>query len=231
MIIYFINQFLYQSAFYLFLYSKLHFIFSMFNNDIFQNYKNYGYNRQLYILSNLIKAIFLFYISLSYSYLYLTNESIQNNNWVEKSYEIKSLVISYVIPDFWSILITSKTMKISTLFHHLCVIIATIFIVVSDLQKIGVHISFMMYGLFSAYTFLVNYFLGARFIYNFSKKSITFTNCTYILSCTLNWNWQLFYLIKNFYLSIDWLVFTTLLYFWISDDIILIKFLKYYNNL
>ena len=118
MIIYFINQFLYQSAIYLFLYPKLHFIFSMFNNDIFQNYRNYGYNRQLYILSNIIKSIFLFYIALSYGYLYFTSPALQNNCWVEKSNEIKSLVISYVIPDFWSILITSKTMKISTLFQH-----------------------------------------------------------------------------------------------------------------
>ena len=121
-------------------------------------------------------------------------------------------------------------MKISTIFHHICVIIATIFIILSDLNEKGVHISFIIYGLYSAYTFLVNFFLGTRFITNFSNNFLTLTNTSYLVSCSLNWNWQLYYTYKNFYFHYQWLTFLTLLYFWINDDIILVKFLLNYKN-
>lgn len=225
---YFLKKFIYKSLFYVALYPISHLVIKNSYDDIINKYNSYDYNRKLYILSNIVKSIFLLNISLGYFYLYIVNKF--SINWVENSNEIKSLVISYVIPDFWSILITSKTMKINTLFHHACVIIATLFIIYSDLEQQGVHISFIMYGLYSAYTFLVNYFLGARFIHKFSDNMITLTNLTYITSCSFNWNWQIYYTINNFYFYYQWFIFLTLLYFWINDDIILNKFLLNYKN-
>lgn len=225
---FFLKKFIYISLLYIGFYPLTHLLIYNSKYDFSNKYNSFTFDRKLYILSNIIKSIFLFFISCNFFLLEANNNF--TLDWESNSNEIKSLVISYVIPDFWSILITNRTMKINTLFHHTCVIIATLFIIYSDLSKPGVHISFIMYGLFSAYTFLVNYFLGARFIHKFSNKMINFTNLTYMVSCALNWDWQLYYTIYNFYFSFQWFIFITLLYFWINDDIILVKFLLNYKN-
>jgi hypothetical protein len=226
----FLNKFILKSFSYLILYPLIDFSLIFTNHEIYNKYCKLENYRKLYIISNIAKSIFLLHISYLFIYILYCNNTLFELDWGENSFDIKNLVISYVIPDFWSILITSKTMKTSTVFHHICVIIATIFIMLSDLNKSGVHISFIVYGLYSVYTFLVNFFLGARFLTNFSSNFMYITNGSYILSCSLNWNWQIYYTINNFYFHYQWFIFLTLLYFWINDDIILNKFLLNYEN-
>jgi hypothetical protein len=224
------KNFIFKSFSYLILYPLIDFSLIFTKHEIFNKYCNYGINRKLYILSNIAKSIFLLYISFTFINILYNNNTLFKLDWGKNSFEIKNLTISYVIPDFWSILITTKTMKLSTVFHHICVIIATIFIMFSDLNQPGVHISFIVYGLYSAYTFLVNFFLGARFITNFNNTFLTLTNASYVISCSLNWDWQIYYTYQYFYFHYQWLIFLTLLYFWINDDIILVKFLLNYKN-
>lgn len=224
------NKFILKSLAYLILYPIIDLSILFTNYDTYNKYSKLGINRKLYVISNIAKSIFLIHISYTFINILYSNNTLFQLDWGENSFDIKNLVISYVIPDFWSILITSHTMKLSTVFHHICVIIATIFIMFSDLNQPGVHISFIVYGLYSAYTFLVNFFLGARFFTNFSKKFLTLTNASYIISCSLNWEWQVYYTYANFYFHYQWFIFLTLLYFWINDDIILVKFLLNYKN-
>ena len=225
----FFYQFIYKSCIYLLFYPIIDISIAFLKYDIFKKYCSYNEHRKLYILSNIIKSIFLFQITISYLSIILFNNF--EIDWNKNSNNIKSLVISYLIPDFWSIIITSNTIKLSTIFHHICVIIATIFIMFSDLNKSGVHISFIMYGLYSAYTFLVNFFLGARFITNFNNKFLLTTNLSYIVSCSINWNWQIYYTYEHFYFHYQWFIFLTLVYFWIYDDLKLINFLLNNKNM
>jgi hypothetical protein len=230
MFINFIQNFIHKSFIYLVLYPIIDFTFVFTDHDIYNKYCSYGTDRKLYILSNLAKSIFLINISVEFIKILYMNRTLFALDWGQNSNEIKYLVVSYVIPDLWSIMITTKTMKLSTIFHHVCVIIATIFIMFSDLNQPGVHIAFIMYGLFSAYTFMVNFFLGARFVTKLNNNFLTTTSLTYVLSCSLNWNWQAYYAYQYFYFHYQWIIFITLLYFWIKDDIILIKFLLNYKK-
>ena len=94
----------------------------------------------------------------------------------------------------------------------------------------GIHISFIYYGLLSSFSFLVNTFLGMRFLVKFTKKQQKFIIINYILICLFNWTWQIYYLLNINEIYIYKFILILLLYFWINDDIVLLKFLKNYNE-
>ena len=226
------NTFVLGSLFYISLYFVFNFININFNfiknkyiNNITFKYRTYSLSRQLYISSNIIKSIFLFGLAVNYIYLLYKNNTLFLN-WNEEEVSVKKSVIIYMIPDFWSMLITNSTIMMTTVFHHICVTIATIFILFSNLNEPGIHIAFILYGLLSSYTFLVNTFLGLRFMKKFSQTEINFINYNYILVCIFNWSWQIYNLFTLNCIYWQKLILVSLLCFWINDDIILIKFLN-----
>jgi hypothetical protein len=229
--------FVFGSVFYIFSYFLFNFIninFSFIKNDFINNmtykYRNYPLHRQLYIASNIIKSVFLLGLVINYIYLLYKNNTLFLN-WNDEEVSIKNSVIIYMIPDLWSMLITNSTIMLTTVFHHICVIIATIFILYSNLNESGIHISFIFYGLLSSYTFLVNTFLGLRFMKDFSLAEIKFIQLNYSLVCLFNWSWQLYYLFNIRCIYWQKIILVFLLTFWINDDIILIKFLDRYKYL
>jgi hypothetical protein len=217
-------------------YISLYFVFSTMNitlknekiNSFTKQFNRYPLKRQLYISSNIIKSIFLFGLAVNYLYLLYKNNTLFLD-WNIEEVALKKSVILYMIPDLWSMLITNSTIMMTTVFHHICVTIATIFITYSDINKPGIHIAFIFYGLLSSYTFLVNAFLGGRFLRKFTSNEIKFITNNYLLVCFFNWSWQIYYLFTVNCLIWYKLILVILLGFWINDDIILIKFLQKYK--
>jgi hypothetical protein len=225
---------MYQNIFYI---GSVIYVFSYYITNYFLNnnsrlslkYNMISFQRKLYICSNIIKSIFLCILSINYIILLIKNKTLFLN-WKNEEFSIKSSVILYMIPDFWSMIITNSTMMMTTIFHHLCVLIATVFIINSDIETDGIHISFIYYGLLSSFSFLVNTFLGMRFLVKFTKKQQKFIIINYILICLFNWTWQIYYLLNINEIYIYKFILILLLYFWINDDIVLLKFLKNYNE-
>ena len=132
---------------------------------------------------------------------------------------------------------------------------AYIYISLSPWQNEGIERGLFMYGIFSAYAFLVNFFLGARYLFDkedttlattptFKQKMYRFIKksslLTYVLSCTVNWLWQLKYFIYliGYKYSLERLsrytiidtgllsFYIIMIYSWINDDIVLMKYLS-----
>ena len=198
--------------------------------------------RKNYIIFNISKACMLTYISylitLGYNRHILSISSI---DWHRQTL-LKNITGLYAITDIVPLFVDRKKMMTSTVIHHVCVALAVTGILNSNLENIGLSNAIIVYGLFSSLAFIVNGYLGSRFliknkiILKYIKK-ITFM--VYIMCCSVNWSIQTIYLssyIKNLYISYikqtsnisdcTYLpLYLSFLYFWISDDIILMRYL------
>jgi len=198
------------------------------------NFITYNSERKEYIITNINKSFFLLLIAIYFCYnikngkINLLNLQIDDNDLIN----YKNITSFYSITDLISTILCFKTMKSSTIFHHVCVILVNLWILqakkINELQK-----GIIIYGGFSSMAFLVNFFLGYRFLtknYNIMKK-IVYNN--YVIACLLNWSWQSFHTYKFFYKKNTnykgFILYLFALYFWISDDIKLMEFLALKN--
>ena len=190
-------------------------------------YSGLRYEKKIYIVSNLIKGSMLLYLCITYfSKLF----SIFNqNNW--DSFIYKKITVAYAVTDFCSLFIVNK-MKLSTIIHHIIVVIFAIVIVYQDIQYNTILHSIIVYGFFSSIAYMVNIFLALRFIVSDRIKKImcNIAYYTYICCCCINWMYQLkFICITILTNTINIIIYTTAISFLVYDDILLLKFLE--NNL
>lgn len=195
-------------------------------------------DRQYYIMFNMSKSIVLMLLSYLICIGYTHNIiSMQYIDWSQQTI-LKNITGLYGITDIMPLFVNRKKMMTSTIIHHVCVMFAMCGIIISNLEIIGLSNAIILYGLFSSLAFIVNGYLGLRFIIHDSNilyyfKKATFIN--YILSCSVNWAIQSGYLIVymwnsiyapfNMFSLLYLLAYISFLYFWISDDIILMRFL------
>lgn len=203
-------------------------------------------DRQYYIIFNISKASMLMFISYLICIGYNRNIiELTQIDWSRQTI-LKNITGLYAITDIVPLFVNRKKMMMSTVIHHICVIIAVCGILQSNLENIGLSNAIIVYGLFSSIAFLVNGYLGIRFMITNTEllryiKKVTFLN--YIISCSINWSIQSLYLMlfirkkgiiymnQQSYYNIDTYsilylcLYISFLYFWISDDIILMRFL------
>ena len=203
-------------------------------------------DRQYYIIFNIGKSSMLMFISYLICIGYNRNIiHITQIDW-SKQIILKNITGLYAITDIVPLFISRKKMMTSTIIHHICVIIAVSGILQSNLEDIGLSNAIIVYGLFSSLAFLVNGYLGIRFLISntwllWSMKKCIFLN--YIIICSFNWLIQCIYLVlyikkicelyfdtitheyNYIYSSLYLILYISFLYFWISDDIILMRFL------
>ena len=200
-------------------------------------YNNYSLERKEYILTNVIKSKVLLLISglfigtvadKSLDLLTVTN---QNGNYLFW----KNISALYACTDFIGLIRNTK-MEMSTIIHHYCVLITYLIISVLDFNRSSIFKAALMYGAFSALAFMVNFYLGARFLIDKNSKTDIIVKKTsavsYVLACAFNWSWQVYYM-RVLYLNstsiyailFQFTIYVTLLFAWISDDLKLMKFL------
>lgn len=200
-------------------------------------------NEQFYVLSNLIKSGLLF-IYTPLAFLLLWN-IIVHNIWDHQ--RITHLGTLYVIPDFVSLFVVNK-MQRNTVIHHLCVCIFYLFHINNNYNHENVCRLLVVYSIFSTFSYLVNFLLASRFLKlstnnNFDKiiKKILiyFSLRIYVLCCSINWIWHIFYIFKmlnnkyvelNTYFSyfhISIYIYVSVISLVVYDDIVLIKYLHY----
>jgi len=209
--------------------------------QLFPTYRTYDSHRQYYIMFNISKSSMLLLIT--YSILLGLNKNIVSLTSIDWSKQLlfKNITALYAITDIAPLFINRNKMMNSTIIHHVCVGLAYTGIVHSNLNNVGLSNAIIVYGLFSSLAYVVNFYLGFRYlttnktIIKYLKKC-AFIN--YICACLYNWSVQSIYLlsfVRSLYINhktqinisnISNLgIYGAFLYFWISDDIVLMKHL------
>ena len=197
---YITNFYLLNNLFYIFLEKRY---ISIYNRD-----------RLRYITKNIVKSIILFTIFF-YSIIVnkWSNENIYNYRIIYASHDILSLIMYNDI--------LSKTTKL----HHLAVLVLSILNLYNTYEIYNVWHGLVLYCLLSASTFYINFFLGARFLFDRNLSSIISKKLffCYLITCIINWLYQIYniyYFFNTYYLS--------LILFIVYDDIVLLRFLYTY---
>ena len=202
-------------------------------------FRNYKDARKEYILANLLKSIVLsgltglaFY-AFAYGTLSLNAATFVPIAFEEMSrfdrFACISSIVTYMITDAVPMLRDRSLMQTSTIAHHVAVNVAGAYMLqVSDFGKLGPHWGFFYYGLFSSGAFLVNWYLGARFLPKILDDRREYAAASYIIACAVNWTWQCRYvtrLLRAGFAKPPLLGYALLLAVWINDDVKLIKHL------
>jgi len=197
-------------------------------------YNSYDNDRKEYILTNMLKSIFLFFMSIAFvgNIVSGTINLYDTSNWSANIIFWKNLVAVYTSTDLVG-LIRNKKMATTTIIHHYCVIIGFLVISVKQFKEEGVYKAIFIYGCFSSLAFLVNFYLGYRFldskdsVFSTTIKSLSHKSYLFVIICNILW--QLYYIgtvliYKSSIFMIS--ILLSLVSLWLRDDLILLKFLS-----
>lgn len=139
----------------------------------------------------------------------------------------------YVSTDLTGLIMIPK-LSIATKIHHYCVLVFGTISVLSDYNKMGIHRAMVTLTLLSAIPYLVNGYLGLRYLENKNIKDFIINIClyTYILSVVANFIIQHLYVclwLPSGFLLIK-LPYIGLYYLIVYDDLNLIKYLWYKHS-
>jgi hypothetical protein len=190
-------------------------------------------SKQLYIIKNVVKSCILLYVGIFASidfYKYMS-ENIINMSLI---YHYASV---YVSNDILALILVPN-LPYTTRIHHMITslfLIYTLNIDYNDITNVG-HLLFL-YTLFSSYTFLVNFYLGIRFLKHEKNKYLNeiieycrvYAYYIYKYSCIINWTIHILLLSYRLYLglfNLHYIIYSGLLFFIVKDDLILMSWLQ-----
>ena len=199
-------------------------------NSHFQTLK---LSRQLYIVKNVVKSWILMYVAI-YASIDLYNYFVTNEINMKLIYHYASI---YVSNDILALVLVPN-LPYTTRIHHMITslfLIYTLNIDYNDINNVGQLL--FIYTLFSSYTFLVNFYLGIRFLKHEKNKylneiieySRVYAYYIYKYSCFINWTIHILLLSYRAYLglfNLHYLFYSGLLFFIVKDDLILMSWLK-----
>ena len=199
------------------------------------NYQQIQLSKQLYIVKNVVKSFVLLYLGIFASIDFI--RFIQNDYYeMNLVYYYASL---YVANDLTALLIVPNLPNTTKIHHQItcAFLLYTLHVDFNSVENVGQLL--FIYTIFSSYAFLVNFYLGMRFLKNdnntktylndiidYSKK---YAYYIYFVSCIINWSIQLTimsYRMYNGIINLHYVLYSGLLYFIITDDIILMNWLK-----
>lgn len=203
-----------------------------------KSFASFEYSKRMYIVKNFIKSGALCYITLcSFNDLIPQFYNVCNNELIRRHASI------YVSNDIVALLVV-KRLPLTTKIHHsitTLLLFYAFYIDFNDIKHVGTLL--IVYTTLSSYTFIVNFYLAARFFrseetgitkYNSLKnkyidniRKFAYFNYKYI--CAVNWTIHITVLILKLFnneLYIPYYFYCFVLYFIISDDLILMEWLK-----
>ena len=199
------------------------------------NYQQIQLSKQLYIVKNVVKSFVLLYLGIFASIDFI--RFIQNDYYeMNLVYYYASL---YVANDLTTLLIVPNLPNTTKIHHQItcAFLLYTLHVDFNSVENVGQLL--FIYTIFSSYAFLVNFYLGVRFLKNanntktylndiidYSKK---YAYYIYFVSCIINWSIQLTimsYRMYNGIINLHYVLYSGLLYFIIKDDLILMSWLK-----
>lgn len=199
--------------------------------DYNKTFKRLELNKRLYVVKNIVKAINLGYISFTY-----TNTLV--NYVISDKYDmpvIRDLASFYVSNDILALVLVPN-LPMTTKIHHSLTTLFLFYTMIVDYNDISNPGKLLLiYTLLSCYSFLVNLYLGIRFLEqkNTENRLIKYSRVasfyTYATCCMMNWTIHCYILLSrviSWQYNLQYLTYTGLLYFIIKDDLILMSWLK-----
>ncbi|CCW63996.1 unnamed protein product [Phytomonas sp. EM1] len=183
-------------------------------------------DKKFYIIGNLIKAGIL--ISITPFAMFHLIRIVLYDEW--ESHILRNLGCIFTLPDFVAMIIV-KRMRWSTWIHHLCVVVFNYFSIMNDYKKENIFRCIVVYAGFSSFGYCVNVLLASRFLGLSTSLAhiLSFAALVvYGLCCSINWSWQVYYLVRLIRRGKDlWSVYLylVLICFVVWDDIVLNKWL------
>ena len=191
-------------------------------------------HKKMYVVANLSKAALLAVLAMSPRYWIGSYNCFILDEF--KAIETKRCGIIYIVTDLVALFLVPKLPR-STVFHHVTTTIMSVIICSMNLQVkgwsglLGVSKMGVLYGLFSSAAFPVNMYLAFRVVYPKAKWLYGFAMfClfTYVICCALNWSIHGVWLIRILFdwnFSVYTLLYMVAIYFMVTDDIVLMKWL------
>ncbi len=196
-------------------------------------------HKKMYVVANMSKAALLGILALSPRYWVGSYNCFILDEF--QAIETKRCAIIYIVTDLVALFIVTKLPR-STKFHHLTTSIVIVLVCAMNLQAkgwnglLGVSKMGVLYGLFSSVAFPVNVFLALRVVYpdaSWLKWFAKFSLVSYVICCTFNWSIHVVWLVRVIYdwrnLSIFPFLYMFAIYFLVTDDLVLMKWLCYYK--
>jgi len=194
------------------------------NNYI--NFRSLPLHKQNYSVKNLIKSSILcsiLLISIPTIIIPVYFTGYWSNWWCHR------LGVLYTVNDTMGLILVDKLPE-STKIHHR---------ITTTLCLLGLGINFQtstlgqmlyVYTLASSGAYLVNYYLGARLLFN-KQDSLQLikrrARDIYFISCLLNWSWHIQWTIRNYNLiGLEHILYFFFLNYIIKDDLILLNWLN-----
>ena len=205
-------------------------IFYFFMYTYLKNTNNKFYlldnHKKQYVVKNIVKSYNLGALSL-YSIPFIVYPAFMYQKWDSNLMHICGLF--YSSNDFVALLYVKK-LSPTTINHHKITTIFSLLALFIDYTTSSLGRMLFVYTLASSYAFLVNYYLGTRFLYNKEDKSIINMKKNarniYALSLLCNWNWHIFWSVYNYnLLELQHLIYFCTMYPVIKDDIVLLTWL------
>ena len=194
-------------------------------NDNYDNFRIIPYDKQQYVIKNLIKSGFLFslcILSLPFIIIPVYTRGYWDSYWCHR------FGVLYTANDTTGLMLVNN-LPSSTIIHHkitttLCLISLSI-----DFNDSSLGQMLFVYTIASAHAYLVNFYLGSRYLYK--KKELVYlkryARNIYICSCICNWGWHIHWIVSNYnFIQFEHAVYFILLYSIIKDDLILMKWLQ-----
>ena len=183
-------------------------------------------DRKQYVVKNIVKSINLGALSL-YSIPCIIYPAFMYQTWNNKLMHIAGLF--YSSNDFVALLYVDN-LSSTTKNHHKVTVVLSFLALGIDYTTSTLGRMLFIYTLASSYAFLVNYYLGSRFLYDKYNKSLVNmkknARNVYALSLFLNWNWHIYWCLTNFnLLGIQHLLYFGVMIPVVKDDIVLLTWL------
>lgn len=192
--------------------------------------------KRMYIVKNILKSIMMLYLCfITYEELYGILTSQELNMKVMRSWGI-----IYVANDITGLIMVDKLPK-NTRNHHLMSFLLLSIVFIFDGNELDIVRFIIIYTIFSYFSFLVNLYLGCRFlvldINENNRVSIRINKCidilrhlafyNYSISLFANWLFHLYYgLFCIVAYSFSHVLYLCFLVPIINDDIILLRWLQ-----
>ena len=182
-------------------------------------------HRKMYVIKNLIKSVMLAGLC-GACIPTIIIPAIFYKAW--SNYWCHRLGIIYTINDTMGLMLV-KNLPSSTKYHHQ---ITTLLCAISlgvDFQTSQLGQMLFVYTIASSGAYLVNYYLGSRFLYRRGTQINIklYARNIYMAACCINWGWHLFWLMNNYsIIQIQHIIYFLSLILIVKDDLILMNWLS-----
>lgn len=234
----FLNNYTFQS---LILFTSINAFFYFVLYNLFtptELFKKLDYNKKLYIVKNITKSYFLFFI-------FVIGTKRLLNFIIYDIYdmdEVRFYGSIYVSCDLFALIIIPKLPK-TTKIHHISTLFLLSIVGYYDANEKDVVKFICIYTMWSYLSFIVNLYLGIRF-FIIDKENLTykekinnkiidliriFAYYNYLICCIFNWSIHSYYIIRKIYnldMDLVTLIYLGFLVPIIKDDLVLMSWLK-----